>query len=211
MRDPYEVLGVQRSATPDEIKTAYRALAKKYHPDNYTDSPLSDVANEKMAEINEAYDAIMSGQAQSGSYTTGAQSGSYTYNRGYQSGGYTNDYSMIRSMISLGRLDEAEQALEGISQNTRDAEWYFLKGQINYQRGWLDQAYTYFTTAYNMEPNNPDYQRMYESITQQRSGGFRASRRPQGDTASSACSICQGLLCADCCCECMGGDLSPCC
>ena len=190
MRDPYEVLGVQRNATPDEVKTAYRALAKKYHPDNYTDSPLSDVANEKMAEINEAYDAIMSGQAQSGSYTTGAQSGSYTYNRGYQSGGYTNDYSMIRS---------------------RDAEWYFLKGQCNYQRGWLDQAYTYFTTAYNMEPNNPDYQRMYESITQQRSGGFRASRRPQGDTASSACSICQGLLCADCCCECMGGDLIPCC
>ena len=206
MRDPYEVLGVPRTATHDEIKTAYRALAKKYHPDNYTDSPLSDVANEKMAEINEAYDAIMSGQAQ-----TGAQSGTYTYNRGYQSNGSANDYSLIRSMISLGRLDEAEQSLESINQNARDAEWYFLKGQINYQRGWLDQAYTYFTTAYNMNPNNEDYKRMYESITQQRTGGFRASRRPSGDTMGSACNICQGLLCADCCCECMGGDLIPCC
>lgn len=206
MRDPYEVLGVPRTATPDEIKTAYRALAKKYHPDNYTDSPLSDVANEKMAEINEAYDAIVSGQAQAGS-----QSGTYTYNRGYQSNGAANDYSLIRSMISLGRLDEAEQSLEAIDQNVRDAEWYFLKGQINYQRGWLDQAYTYFTTAYNMNPNNEDYRRMYESITQQRTGGFRASRRPSGDTMGSACNICQGLLCADCCCECMGGDLIPCC
>ena len=206
MRDPYEVLGVPRTATPDEIKTAYRALAKKYHPDNYTDSPLSDVANEKMAEINEAYDAIVSGQAQAGS-----QSGTYTYNRGYQSNGAANDYSLIRSMISLGRLDEAERSLEAIDQNVRDAEWYYLKGQINYQRGWLDQAYTYFTTAYNMNPNNEDYRRMYESITQQRTGGFRASRRPSGDTMGSACNICQGLLCADCCCECMGGDLIPCC
>ena len=61
MKDPYEVLGVSRSASADEIKAAYRSLAKKYHPDNYTGSPLQEVANEKMQEINEAYDAIISG------------------------------------------------------------------------------------------------------------------------------------------------------
>ena len=59
MNDPYAVLGVSKNATDDEIKDAYRKLARKYHPDNYTDNPLSDLAGEKMKEINEAYDTII--------------------------------------------------------------------------------------------------------------------------------------------------------
>ena len=59
MKNPYEVLGVSKNATDDEIKTAYRNLARKYHPDNYVDNPLSDLASEKMKEINDAYDEIM--------------------------------------------------------------------------------------------------------------------------------------------------------
>ena len=58
MTDPYKVLGVSPSATDEEVKDAYRKLAKKYHPDQYADSPLKDLADEKMKEINEAYDAI---------------------------------------------------------------------------------------------------------------------------------------------------------
>ena len=58
MKDPYSVLGVSQSASDDEIKKAYRELARKYHPDNYQNNPLADLAEEKMKEINEAYDAI---------------------------------------------------------------------------------------------------------------------------------------------------------
>ena len=58
MRDPYEVLGVSPDAGDDEVKKAYRELARKYHPDNYVNNPLADLAEEKMKEINEAYDAI---------------------------------------------------------------------------------------------------------------------------------------------------------
>ena len=56
MRDPYQVLGVPSTATDDEVKKAYRDLARKYHPDNYHDNPLADLAQERMKEINEAYE-----------------------------------------------------------------------------------------------------------------------------------------------------------
>ena len=58
MNDPYSVLGVSPSASDDDVKKAYRELARKYHPDNYHDNPLADLASEKMKEINEAYDSI---------------------------------------------------------------------------------------------------------------------------------------------------------
>ena len=71
MTDPYKVLGVERNATDDDIKKAYRELARKYHPDSYAGSPLADLASEKMKEINEAYDAIRKerSERQNGSYS----------------------------------------------------------------------------------------------------------------------------------------------
>lgn len=64
MKDPYEVLGVPHGASEDEIKKAYRELARKYHPDNYANNPLADLAQEKMKEINEAYATLMKGGRQ---------------------------------------------------------------------------------------------------------------------------------------------------
>lgn len=202
MKDPYEVLGVPRGTDREKVKAAYRELAKKYHPDQYAGSPLADLANEKMQEINEAYDAIMSGNTGSSNSSGGA----------YRS---TNNYASVENFINNNQLDEAERLLESINQNSRDAHWYYLKGQINYRRGWTQQAYSYFSMAYNMQPGNPIYRDAFERVSSNRSGGFRTGNTQYHGHGKSGgcdgCDICTGLLCADCCCECCGGDLISCC
>ncbi len=197
MRDPYEVLGVDRSASKDEIKKAYRSLARKYHPDNYTDSPLKDSAEEKMKEINEAYDLISSGKAEK------------VYNSGYSG---NSAYREVEILIRQNRLQQAEQVLENMNESQRDAHWYYLKGMINYRRGWTQQAYSYFTMAHNMEPENAEYARVYNRMNSQRSGGFRTERRSQASSDSSDCCKCgcceifAGLMCLDCCCNLFSKD-----
>ena len=200
MRDPYEVLGVPRSASKEQIKAAYKALAKKYHPDNYASSPLRETAEEKMAEINEAYDTIMSGA-----------------NQHYKSSGYTtysDSFFEVEELLRKGKLDAAEQVLENMELSERSARWYFLKGQVNYKRGWTDQAYSYYNMAYNMEPGNPEYRDAFENMKNRQRGGYRTSHHSSGNNGCcdcDGCDICSGLLCADCCCECMGGDCIRCC
>ena len=65
MKDPYEVLGVPRNASQEEIKKAYRELSRKYHPDSYANNPLADLAEEKFKEVQDAYQQIMNSQTES--------------------------------------------------------------------------------------------------------------------------------------------------
>ena len=57
--DPYKVLGVTPQTSDDDVKRAYRELARKSHPDNYVNNPLADLAETRMTEHNAAYDTIM--------------------------------------------------------------------------------------------------------------------------------------------------------
>ncbi len=201
-RDPYEVLGISPNATDDEVKSAYRALARKYHPDNYANNPLSDLAEEKMQEINDAYDAIVRMRKGGGHQSGGRQSG---YSGGYAGNSRHGD---IRQMIHQNRIHDAEVLLDGIPSHARDAEWFFLKGSVLYKKGWLEEAYTHFETACRMEPGNMEYRQAYNQISAYRqTGGYRT----RGGQGADACDICTTLYCADCCCECMGGDFIRCC
>ena len=200
MRDPYEVLGVARTASDSEIKNAYRELVKKYHPDNYTDNPLADLASEKMKEINEAYDAITKARAgsSSGSYQS-SQSGSYQSYGSYGGAGYggaNGAYAQVRSYINANQLDAAESMLNTAAN--RDAEWYYLKGQIAYRRGWLDEARQNYQTACAMVPNNYEYQNALRTVQ----GGYTPYRQTnyQNNGMDTACDICNALLCLNCLC-----------
>lgn len=212
VQDPYKVLGVTPNASEEEVKAAYRELAKKYHPDNYADSPLADLANEKMQEINEAYDMIIKRLRSGGN---AGQSGGYYQQGGYQSGQSGSAFADVRRMIQQGRITDAEELLDGTPMQSRDAEWYFLKGNVYYQRGWLDDALNNFSTACRLSPNNPEYRAAMNRMMWQRQGNFGSQNggyRTSGNVGGcSACDMCSSLLCADCCCECMGGDLIPCC
>ena len=86
--DPYQVLGIAPSASDDEVKRAYRELSRKYHPDTYVDNPLSDLAEEKFKEIQEAYQQIMDMRSGKGGYQQGYQNGQNGgYGQGYQQQG----------------------------------------------------------------------------------------------------------------------------
>ncbi len=214
MTDPYKVLGVSSTATDDEVKEAYRAMAKKYHPDQYSDSPLADLASEKMKEINEAYDMIV---AQRKNRSTGGYSaGGYAYN-GYSGGAKTSGasgFNDVRSYIMSGRIADAEQLLNGVPVESRNAEWYFLKGTVLFRRGWLEEAKEHFTRACQMDPGNPEYQAALNQAMNQRSGaygGYNPNMNMNRVGGCNTCDVCNTLLCADCCCECMGGDLIGCC
>lgn len=209
MTDPYATLGVSPNATDEEIKTAYRNLAKKYHPDNYTDSPLSDMASEKMKEINEAYDMIQDqrrrGTNKGGYGAGGAYSGSYNY---YNGSGRFRD---VRLLIKNGRLADADQILSGIPLSGRDAEWYFLKGTILYRKGWTEEAFNHYSTACNMDPGNPEYRAALNQMNGRRTGAYGGYNPAPAAGGCSGCDVCTALCCADTCCECMGGDLISCC
>ncbi len=207
MKDPYQVLGVSPSATDEEIKDAYRTLAKKYHPDQYAESPLKDLADEKMKEINEAYDEVTA-QRKAGSRQN-------TYSGGYNPVGSRGDsgFNDVRSLIMAGRIADAEQILNGVPAERRNAEWYFLKGSVLYRRGWLEEAKDHFSRACQMDPGNGEYSAALNQAMNQGRGVYGGYNPSGGMNAGgcNTCDLCSSLMVADCCCECMGGDLISCC
>ena len=209
MNDPYSVLGVARSATDAEIKKAYRELARKYHPDNYADNPLADLAQEKMKQINEAYDQINRERAGGAQTQSAPNSGSYNsgfYGPGSGSGRTSANaaaYNEARAAITAGDLSRAEMILGTIQP--RGGEWNFLMGSLYYRRGWLDEAERCFSNAVTMDPGNPEYRQAYTYMVNNARSSHAATRR--ADTGD----ICWKLYLADCCCEMMGGDLIRCC
>ena len=198
MRDPYSVLGVSPDASDQEIKKAYRELARKYHPDNYVNNPLADLAEEKMKEVNEAYEAIQRQRSGSGGgYQYQSSSSSYSNaGSGYQQsyGGANPTFARVRSMINGGDLNGAERLLQEVPQ--KNGEWYFLMGSIAYRRGWLDEAMQNYNLAVQMDPGNMEYR---QALAMMQQGG--AVYRPYGGGGGmDSLDCCTTMLCLNCLC-----------
>lgn len=211
MNNPYEILGVSENASDEEIKKAYRKLAKQYHPDNYIDNPLKDLAAEKMKAINEAYDTIQRQRAAG----TGGRSSSYGSYGGFsgtgRSDGNETPFTRVRRLINANRIDEAEIVLGGIAPTERNAEWHFLMSLVYYRKGWLQDARSEISIACNMDPYNQEYRAFQQRMD---SGSYQSPYSNMNTNHSSqctACDICNAILCADCCCNCLGGGRGGCC
>ena len=204
MTDPYKVLGVSRDASDDDIKAAYRALARKYHPDKFAgDQTARSMAEDKMKEINEAYDAIQNERKHGKGYGSASSStGDTSYNR--------STYITVRSYINSGRIAEADSLLEGISAYDRGAEWHFLKGCVCAAKGRYFDAQSHFSKACSMDPANVEYRNALNNM-QRGAGTYNDGYNTYRGGGCSGCDMCTSLLCADCLCECCGGDLIGCC
>ena len=206
MNDPYQTLGVSENASDEEIKKAYRDLARKYHPDNYHDNPLADLAQEKMKEINAAYEEI-NRRRSGGNRISGGSYGGYQQQYGqYQGRSSSSVLQQVRIAIQSGDLSRAEALLANYSDH--NAEWNFLRGAVCYRRGWMDEAKRYYQTACQMEPGNPEYRQALEFMEKGTQSAYRPGGQPFGT------DICAGNPCIPLCCLwtlCNGGGYCFCC
>ena len=170
MGDPYKILGVSPNASDEEIKQAYRRLAKKYHPDL---NPGDEQAAQKMQQINAAYEQIKNPEKAS---SAGGQSGYGGYDPFRGASGDQYQQSAYQYIL-YGRYQEALNILSNCTQ--RNARWYYLSALANDGLGNQVTALEHIRKAVSMEPDNYQYLSALEQIQnggaayRQRAGQFR--------------------------------------
>lgn len=210
MKDPYSILGVHKNATDEEIKSAYNALVRKYHPDNYSDdNPLKDLAKEKMQEVNAAYDEIQKLRSKKKSKSDGGY---------YYTGSTSGTYAEIRRKINARNFRDAERELFSIPNESRTAEWHYLISVVLMSRNRVNDAMRELEIACDMDPSNVEYQKakeMFNNSANNYGNTYYGSvnNQPYNNQQRSgydACNCCADLICLDCMCELCGGDFISC-
>lgn len=232
MRDPYEVLGITRGASEEEIKKAYKALSRKYHPDANINNPHKEEAEEKFKEIQQAYQQIMKERTEGYSYR--GQSG---YGQSSQSGGYggfgdfgsfggfggfgnawgssqgtgyeeDNYLRAAGNYVRNGYYKEARTVLDGMEEGTRSARWYYYSALTHAGLGNQVAALEHARRAEAMEPGNRDYSNL---VYQFENGGswYRQRQYSYGQPYTGGNGLCMKLCIANLICNlcCGGGGL----
>lgn len=187
----FDILNLNENASIEEVQTSYKNLINYYNSQLNNDSSNYENINNKILELNSAYDYLMNN----------------VFNNS------NNDEILIskaRYLINSNLLDEAREKLWKVSN--RNAEWNYLMGQIYYKEGWYDKSKSHFEIAYNLEPNNIEYSKAYNSFNDLNNQFKQAySRRISFDGGSGCCcDTCCALFCVNSCCNCCGCDLFNC-
>ena len=195
MKKYFNILNLNENATLSDVNNSYKELISNYNSKLNDPNANVEEINKKILDINSAYD--------------------YLINNVFNGNGYNNyqiSFSEVRNLININALDEAREKLWKIEN--RNAEWNYLMGQIYYKEGWYDKSRGHFKIAYDLEPNNFEYNQAYNSFNNSNTQ-FRQtySKRTRVDNnyGCCCCDTCCTLLCIDSCCECCGGDFISCC
>ena len=220
--DPYKVLGVERNASDEEIKKAYRAMSRKYHPDANINNPNKDQAEAKFKEVQQAYQQIMKEKEYGANYggaSNGTPYGDFGNFGGFGGfGGYAGQQRTSQqsesdmhlqaaaNYIRSGHYKEALNVLDGISN--RSALWYFYSASANSGAGNNVVALEHAQKAVSMEPNNMQYQMLLQRL-QGGGGWYQSQQSAYGYPTMGGNSLCLKLCIAQMCCSacCGGGGL----
>ena len=154
----YEILNVAPSASRDEIRAAYREMARRWHPDRFMAGPERDWANERMASINAAYRACLDGLKD----VPRSESGD------------DDSFKQIQQMIDAGMYRSARRKLMGLS--TRCAEWNYLFGWVLMHSDELDKALIYLSVAAHQNPGCVKYAMALKEAQEMTASPSRLSR-----------------------------------
>lgn len=216
-KNPFKVLGLSDSATQSELDEAYDRAKAPYEEERFYEGERGDTACRKLTELREAYE----------------EASSIIASRYVIDDNSDTLLSEAEQLLKDGKIDEAQSVINDISD--RNARWHFLQAGIYFKREWLNEAVAELKQAMTLDPTNTDYSETYQHVLAKmngqpygsQNGGFYQNQQggqngrsyyggnnpyqQRGYGGPNACDCCSSLICADCCCECMGGDLIRCC
>lgn len=213
MTDPYQVLGVSRRASDEEIKKAYRSLSRRYHPDANINNPNKAQAEEKFKEVQQAYDQIMKEKQQGSSYGGFGSYGSDGYGGyGYSGGsayrqreGESTQMRAAWNYIANRHFAEALNVLNSVPFGERGARWYYYSAVANQGAGNNIRAMEHAKRAVEMEPSSMEYRQFLQHL--EYGGTWYSSMgssydRPYASAGNWCLSmLCLNMFCNCCCCR----------